>query len=157
MPDPCARIAIEKLSIHELHRLLTDQLGPSTGANQWTLAGLRVTVADISQAASYAKDFLLKYGLEDSNPIWRELDSTLFPTEVEVSAPIDSMADLFRDVFADALARWISRECHCRTALSIVNGEVPFAVYAFGAPLHVFPTEYEDAFVGREWIPRPRS
>lgn len=116
--------------------------------------GVRVEVCHSVDATDYANKFLQEHGLEDDNPIWRELDARQFCVDVDVAAATGTVGAGLIEVMADALARILSQALATRAAVSIQNGYVPFGIYANGTRIRDYSAEHARCFVDRDWIPR---
>ena len=147
-------VAIEAASVGVVRDIVRDALEPAGVDGSRQIAGLRVEVVDASDEADYAVEFSKRTGLRDETLVWAEVDSRLFPTEVILEAPADSVAAAFLETLGDALARVLSQRLKTRTVLLIGDGYVSFGIFSGGHLTRFFREAVTTALAGRAWVPR---
>ena len=147
-----ARISVESTDMPATTKLVSEFIGGASSEGlPTTVLGVTISVVDSAEVATYAKTFLEREGLEESNPIWKEFDSTSFPIDVNVTG--DWQSSLVA-VAADALAQHLSVALGKKVAV-VLDDDLAFVVYDSGKVVRTYSDLCDGYFQHRRWKPAP--
>jgi hypothetical protein len=153
MAKEYSTISIEGVSLSQVTALLHQELGVQfTGGRSLRTMGVYLDVYDAPPEFTQGFEGSAEETLDEER-FFREVDVSTFGIFIDLYCPMETVISDYLHVFADAVARVLSKGLDKRTLVFFEGTHTPFRLYEGGETSCDFSKYYKKYMQNRKWVP----